>query len=127
MADQPNPAHLEPIPQPPGKFILGNLPDIMGDAPILDFMELAREYGPIYQLTIPGRTPLTVVSSFQLIDEICDDSRFDKAISNVIEIARETVGDGLFTAYTQEPNWRKAPRIYPSMNRLASTTYFQSM
>ena len=47
MADQPDPTQLEPIPQPPGKFILGNLPDVMGDAPIVDLIDLARECGPI--------------------------------------------------------------------------------
>src|SRR5207249_10580387 len=128
MADQPTPSQLEPIPQPPGKFILGNLPDVMGDAPIVDLMDLAREYGPIYQLAFPGRQPLTVVSGFQLVDELCDESRFDKAIGNVIEIARETVGDGLFTAYTQEPNWRKAHSILlPYFSLRAMQDYFPKM
>src|SRR6516225_7604422 len=128
MADQPTPNQHEPIPQPPGKFILGNLPDVMGDAPIVDLMDLARQYGPIYQLTMPGRPPLTVVSGFQLADELCDDSRFDKAIGNVIEIARETVGDGLFTAYTEEPNWRKAHSILlPYFSMRAMQDYFPKM
>jgi cytochrome P450/NADPH-cytochrome P450 reductase len=128
MADQPTPNQHEPIPQPPGKFILGNLPDVMGDAPIVDLMDLARQYGPIYQLTMPGRAPLTVVSGFQLVDELCDDSRFDKAIGNVIEIARETVGDGLFTAYTEEPNWRKAHSILlPYFSMRAMQDYFPKM
>src|SRR6516225_5880031 len=128
MADQPTPNQHEPIPQPPGKFILGNLPDVMGDAPIVDLMDLARQYGPIYQLTMPGRPPLTVVSGFQLADELCDDSRFDKAIGNVIEIARETVGDGLFTAYTEEPNWRKAHSILlPYFSLRAMADYFPKM
>ena len=128
MSDQPAPIQLEPIPQPPGKFILGNLPDVMGDTPILDLMELAREYGPIYQLTLPGRSPLTVVSSFDLVDELCDDTRFDKSIGNIIEIARETVGDGLFTAYTQEPNWRKAHSILlPYFSMRAMQDYFPKM
>src|SRR6266516_7026649 len=128
MADQPTPAQLEPIPQPPGKFILGNLPDVMGDSPILDLMEMAREYGPIYQLTFPGKPSLTVVSGFPLVDELCDDSRFDKAIGNVIEIARETVGDGLFTAYTQEPNWRKAHSILlPYFSMRAMQDYLPKM
>jgi cytochrome P450/NADPH-cytochrome P450 reductase len=55
MTEQSTAAQLEAIPQPPGKIILGNLLDVMGDAPILDLMELAREYGPNYQLTFPGR------------------------------------------------------------------------
>ena len=128
MADQTTPPQLEPIPQPPGKFILGNLPDVMGDSPILDLMEMAREQGPIYQLTFPGRPPLTVVSGFELVEELCDESRFDKSIGNVLEIARETVGDGLFTAYTQEPNWRKAHSILlPYFSLRAMQDYFPKM
>ncbi len=128
MAEEPTPAQLEPIPQPPGKFILGNLPDVMGATPILDLMEMAREYGPIYQLTIPRRPSLTVVSGFRLVDELCDDSRFDKAIGNAIEIARETVGDGLFTSYTQEPNWRKAHSILlPYFSMRAMQDYLPKM
>jgi len=87
VAEQHTTAHLERIPQPPGKIILGNLLDVMGDTPILDLMEMAREYGRIYQLTIPRRPPITVVSGFQLVDELCNDSRFDKAVGNALEIA----------------------------------------
>ncbi len=128
MADQSTTTQLEPMPQPPGRFILGNIPDVMSDVPILDLMELAREYGPIYQLTFPGIPSLTVVSSFALVDELCDDRRFDKDIGVVIDRMRETVGDGLFTAYTQEPNWRKAHNILlPYFSLRAMQDYFPKM
>jgi cytochrome P450 / NADPH-cytochrome P450 reductase len=128
MAEQPTTAHLEPIPQPPGKFILGNLPDVAGDVPILELMRMAREYGPIYQLTFPGDRQFVVVSGFQLVDELCDESRFDKYIGTSLQNARETAGDGLFTSYTQEPNWRKAHNILlPYFSMRAMPDYLPKM
>jgi hypothetical protein len=81
MTEQPSIAQLEPIPQPPGKFILGNLPDVAGDVPILELMKLAREYGPIYQLTFPGNKQFIIVSGYKLVEELCDESRFDKYVT----------------------------------------------
>ncbi len=128
MTEQSTIGQLEPIPQPPEKFLLGNLPDVMGATPLLALMEMARKYGPIYQLSIPRRPSLTVISGFDLANEVCDESRFDKAIGNAIEIARETVGDGLFTAYTQEPNWRKAHSILmPYFSMRAMPDYLPKM
>src|SRR3954447_24523810 len=57
-------ATLEPIPQPPGKFFLGNLQDVAGPAPLLELMELAREYGPIYQLTFQADQHLLLSQAF---------------------------------------------------------------
>ena len=120
--------NLQPIPQPPGKFILGNLPDIEGDVPILELMRLAREYGPIYQLTFPGGRQLVVVSGFRLVDELSDQTRFDKKVGGGLENARAFAGDGLFTAYTQEPNWRKAHHILlPYFSMRAMPDYLPKM
>lgn len=46
MIDQ---SKLEPIPQPPGHPIIGNLLDIRSETPILNMMKLAEIYGPIYR------------------------------------------------------------------------------
>jgi cytochrome P450/NADPH-cytochrome P450 reductase len=128
MAQQPPSATLEPIPQPPARFLLGNLPDIGGDVPILELMRLAREYGPIYQLTFPGDRQFIIVTGYQLVEELCDESRFDKYIGAALQNARETSGDGLFTAYTQEPNWRKAHNILlPYFSSRAMPDYLPKM
>ena len=128
MADQPTPSQLEPIPQPPGKFILGNLPDIQGDVPILELMRLAGEYGPIYQLTLPGGRQMVVVSGFRLVDELCDQTRFDKQVGAPLQNARAFTGDGLFSADTQDPNWRKAHNILlPYFSMRAMKDYLPKM
>ena len=41
---------------------------------------------------------------------------------------RDFVGDGLFTAYTDEPNWAKAHRILmPAFGPAAMRDYFDDM
>jgi cytochrome P450 / NADPH-cytochrome P450 reductase len=128
MAEQSTHENLEPIPQPPGKFIVGNLPDVKGDVPILELMRLAREHGPIYQLTFPGGRQSVVVSGFRLVDEVCDQTRFDKKIGGGLQSVRTFTGDGLFTAYTQEPNWRKAHNILlPYFSMRAMPDYLPKM
>lgn len=125
MTEQLN---LEPIPQPPGKFILGNLPDLESGEAIQDLMRLAREYGPIYQLNFPANRQMIVISGCQLVDELCDESHFDKKVGPGLQNVRSFAGDGLFTAYTQEPNWRKAHSILlPYFSMRAMPDYLPKM
>src|SRR5215212_2851078 len=118
---------LGPIPQPKTKPLLGNLPDIDGERATLSLMELAREYGPIFQLDLLGRY-LIVVSSHELVDELCDERRFDKMLHGPLRELREFAGDGLFTADTAEPNWGKAHRILmPAFGPAALQGMFDGM
>lgn len=91
------------IPQPRGLPILGNLPDIDTDAPIQGLMRLAQTHGPIFRLSMLGNS-LVILSSQELVDEACDQSRFAKKVHRPLEALRELGGDGLFTAYNDEPN-----------------------
>jgi cytochrome P450/NADPH-cytochrome P450 reductase len=43
-----------PIPQPPTLPIIGNLRQIDTEDPILSLINLAKQYGEIYQLSILG-------------------------------------------------------------------------
>ncbi|HEY0383219.1 MAG TPA: cytochrome P450 [Candidatus Elarobacter sp.] len=101
---------LAPIPGPPKKPILGNILDVSASAPVQNLVALARELGPIFQLDMMGK-PITVVSGFSLVDELSDESRFDKSVRGALHRVRTISGDGLFTAYTTEPNWSKAHNI----------------
>jgi cytochrome P450/NADPH-cytochrome P450 reductase len=112
MKSPPAPAGtaLEPIPHPPKKPFVGNMFSVGGTTPVQDLVALARELGPIYQLDIMGK-PITVVSGFALVDELSDESRFDKSVRGALHRVRTISGDGLFTAYTTEPNWSRAHNI----------------
>ncbi len=98
------------IPQPPTRPILGNLGDIDTKAPVQSMMRLAAEHGPIFRLTLAGRS-FYVVSSQALVDELCDESRFVKRLHAPLLQIRAFAGDGLFTAHNSEPNWGKAHRL----------------
>jgi cytochrome P450 / NADPH-cytochrome P450 reductase len=64
MSDQGN---YEPMPQPPGYPVLGNLFELRGaETPTQALMKLARQYGPIFRFHV-GPRRLTVVSGFDLV------------------------------------------------------------
>lgn len=118
---------LDPIPQPPRTLLLGNLLALGTTTPIQDMMKLAREYGPIYWLDMMGK-PVVVVSGFSLVDELCDETRFDKSVKGALRRVRAFAGDGLFTAYTQEPNWSRAHNILlPNFGQKAMQGYHPMM
>src|SRR5216683_4765839 len=101
---------LSPIPHPPKKPVVGNMLSVDSSAPIQHMTRMARELGPIFWLDMMG-TPLVVVSGHDLVDELSDEKRFDKAVKGSLRRVRAVAGDGLFTAYTNEPNWSKAHNI----------------
>ncbi|MFD5438519.1 cytochrome P450, partial [Kitasatospora sp. NPDC127067] len=79
-------------------------------APVLRIMELAREHGPAFVQRLHGRDTL-VVSGLELVTELADETRFTKSIGPALENVRQFTGDGLFTAYNDEPNWARAHDI----------------
>jgi len=117
----------EPIPQPKGDPFIGNLRAIDGDAPMQGFMRLARIHGPIFQLEFFGK-PLILVSSQEIVNELCDEKRFDKRVHATLKNIRDFAGDGLFTARTEEPNWGKAHRLLmPAFGPLGIRGMFDQM
>ena len=120
---------LEPIPQPPGHLLIGNLLDLDASHPIESLMDLARRYGPIFRIELPGRGSRVIVSSHALVDELCDESRFDKMLGPGLNaLAAGPVGRGLFTSETADPNWRKAHNVLlPAFGMEAMRGYFPRM
>ncbi|MBS1786956.1 MAG: cytochrome P450 [Acidobacteria bacterium] len=115
------------IPQPPEKFLLENLLDLSATSPIQDMVELAKQYGPIYRLEMRGRVAI-VLSGYDLVNEVCDEKRFDKSIRGALRLVRRFSGDGLFTSKTEEPNWSKAHNILlPNFGHRAMQGYHQMM
>lgn len=119
---------LIPIPQPPEHYfgLVGNLPDIDPAFPTRSFWHLADLYGPIVKLNI-GQ-PIILLSSQELINEMCDQDRFEKDPNVVLVQLRVLLGDGLFTAKPREPNWGKAHRLLiPSFGPLGIKNMFDDM
>jgi cytochrome P450 / NADPH-cytochrome P450 reductase len=118
---------LSPIPHPPTKPVVGNMLSLDSSAPVQNLARLAKELGPIFWLDMMG-APLVIVSGHDLVDELSDEKRFDKAVRGPLRRVRAVAGDGLFTADTTEPNWGKAHNILlqPFGNR-AMQSYHPSM
>ncbi|RYZ89042.1 MAG: cytochrome P450, partial [Proteobacteria bacterium] len=104
---------FKPIPQPPTVPVLGNLHLMDTTKPVQSIERIAVDYPSIFRLKIL-KNNLLIISSQELVNEICDESRFDKKISRPLELIRAVAGDGLFTADTNDPNWGKAHRILMS-------------
>jgi cytochrome P450/NADPH-cytochrome P450 reductase len=125
MAPKKN--RLSPIPQPPTKPVVGNMLSLDSAAPVQNLTRLAKELGPIFWLDMMG-APIVIISGHDLVDELSDEKRFDKAVRGPLRRVRAVAGDGLFTADTTEPNWSKAHNILlqPFGNR-AMQSYHPSM
>src|ERR1700729_408122 len=118
---------LSPIPHPPKKPVVGNMLSLDAKAPVQHLVRLTKELGPIFWLDMMG-APIVIVSGHDLVDELSDEKRFDKAVRGSLRRVRAVGGDGLFTADTSEPNWSKAHNILmqPFGNR-AMQSYHPSM
>ena len=92
--DTRRPAKKEvPIPHPPESWIAGNLGDIDPAFTIKSFWRLADIYGPIYSLNLVNRQTI-VLSNYELINEVCDDERFEKQVTGPLIVFRDLIKDG---------------------------------
>jgi cytochrome P450/NADPH-cytochrome P450 reductase len=116
------------IPEPKGKLPgIGHSHLIDAAAPVQSLLRLSKDLGEIFRLQVPGGK-LLVVSSQRLVDELCDESRFDKKVSGALYNIRDIALDGLFTANTKEPNWQKAHNILlPAFSMGSMSNYFPMM
>jgi cytochrome P450 / NADPH-cytochrome P450 reductase len=120
-----NPLH--PIPCPPRTRVVGNMFSLHASSPVQDMIKMAKDLGPIFWLDMMGK-PIVVVSGADLVDELSDETRFDKSVRGALRRIRALAGDGLFTAYTQEPNWSKAHNILlPNFSQRAMQGYHAMM
>jgi cytochrome P450/NADPH-cytochrome P450 reductase len=115
----------DPVPGPKGLPFLGNMLDMLDEeAPLRALEHLAQIYGPIYRLTRAGNT-LFVISSVELMEEVCDETRFLKAPSAALAGNGDRPA-GLFTARNEDPDWGQAHRtLMPAFGPLAIEGQFE--
>jgi len=124
MADT---VELERIPEPDKMPLIGNILSVDKDAPLQSLMDITRELGGIYRLDMMG-TPIVMVSDAEMVAELSDENRFDKAVRGALRRVRAIGGDGLFTGNTHDPNWGKAHNILmPTFSRQAMNNYMPQM
>jgi cytochrome P450 len=115
----PHPRHRLPL--------VGDVLGVSAGTPVQDSMRLARELGPIFVRRFFGRE-VVFVSGAELVAELADETRFAKHVGLGIQALRGIAGDGLFTAYNHEPNWRKAHDILrPAFTQSAMRGYHPVM
>ncbi len=102
---------IEEIPQPPTDLLLGNMRLLDRKLPVQSMAALANKWGPIYRLEFSGGRKIIMVASQEIVNELCDETRFKKFIGKALAEVRAFAGDGLFTAHNSEPNWLTAHRI----------------
>ncbi|MCY8390582.1 bifunctional cytochrome P450/NADPH--P450 reductase [Bacillus haynesii] len=118
---------LNGIPIPKTYGPLGNLPLLDKNKVSQSLWKIADEMGPIFQFKFADAIGV-FVSSHELVKEVSDESRFDKNMGKGLLKVREFSGDGLFTSWTEEPNWRKAHNILlPSFSQKAMKGYHHMM
>lgn len=118
---------LNGIPIPKTYGPLGNLPLLDKNKVSQSLWKIADEMGPIFQFKFADAIGV-FVSSHELVKEVSDESRFDKNMGKGLLKVREFSGDGLFTSWTKEPNWRKAHNILlPSFSQKAMKGYHPMM
>ncbi|WP_181782143.1 bifunctional cytochrome P450/NADPH--P450 reductase [Pseudonocardia pini] len=116
------------IPGPKGLPLVGNMFDIPAGHTMQTLMDLTREYGPMLRLRTPFGDRF-VVSGLDEVDQLCDDTRFDKFVGVSQRIIRELrPSAGLFTADTDDPDWQQAHNILlPNFSQQAMQGYLPMM
>jgi len=116
------------IPHPPHR--LPWLGDVLGmslRSPIQSWLRQARDLGPISTRKVFGIN-VVAVGGADLVAELSDDTRFAKHVGVYLNPLRAIVGDALFTAENDEPNWQLAHDILaPAFAREAMRGYHPIM
>jgi cytochrome P450 len=116
------------LPHPPLRIpLVGDVLRVSPRTPVQDSMRFARELGPIFTRKIFQRE-IVFVSGADMVADLADERRFAKHVAPGVEALRGMAGDGLFTAYNHEPNWRAAHELLmPAFTQAAMRRYHPAM
>ena len=116
------------FPHPAGrKPILGDVLTADRAGPLQSTMQRCGDLGPIFELHVFAQK-FVFIAGAELAAELCDETRFHKALSPAVAALRELAGDGLFTAYHDEPNWQLAhDLLLPAFTKSAMRRYHPIM
>lgn len=99
------PPTLDDVPSAEGP--LPTQADLAGRPYALPIDILAELHGPIFYADYGAVRKLCACSQ-ELVEELCDESRFAKNLTASLAKVRPLAGDGLFTSFHGEPNWQTA-------------------
>jgi unspecific monooxygenase len=112
------------FPHPPGrKRFVGDIAGLDPRSALQSIMARGQGLGPIFEAQV-FRQKFVFVAGAELCAELCDESRFVKALPPALVALRDFAGDGLFTAYNDEGNWRLAhDLLMPAFSKSAMQRY----
>ncbi|WP_338889289.1 cytochrome P450 [Rhodococcus sovatensis] len=94
---------------------------------MLHLMKESRTLGPVFNLSVFGND-MILVSDPDIVAELSNTDRFVKCIPSDLLRLRDLGGDGLFTAFNEEPNWQLAHDILmPAFSLDAMRGYHSTM
>lgn len=100
------PQQTKTLPHPPRRVpILGDILGMDRERPNQKTLWQFSQLGPIYRRTFVGGTHLTFVGSAELLGQLLDEDTWERYNGRPIVQLRKLGGDGLFTAYNDEPAW----------------------
>ncbi|WP_137145483.1 cytochrome P450 [Mycolicibacterium sp. CR10] len=106
--------------------VLGDVLAFSADSPSQSTTELAK-LGAVFEFRFFGAR-YVVAAGPEAVAELSDEGRFCKHVGPDIEALRLLGGDGLFTAYNDEPNWQKAHDVLmPAFSQQAMRRYHSIM
>ncbi|WP_375270215.1 cytochrome P450 [Sphingomonas sp.] len=113
------------VPMPAALPVIGHLHQIARVGLIGHLLRVSRDMPQgIFKLRFGSRVSIFVTDP-DLVAELSDETRFRKMPGPALRVVRKFAGDGLFTAFSEEPNWGKAHRILlPAFSHRAMRGYF---
>ncbi|KAF7323877.1 hypothetical protein MKEN_00609100 [Mycena kentingensis (nom. inval.)] len=121
---------ITPIPQPRALPLIGNLLDLQGDVPTEAMERILDVHGSIIKVILPaGKGEMTIVGGAELLEQMCDETRFFKLAGGALTALGGGKAQGLFTAKSEdEMDWQQAHRILlPAFGPLAMEEMFDEM
>ncbi|HEU0044344.1 bifunctional cytochrome P450/NADPH--P450 reductase [Sphingomonas sp.] len=118
-------AAADRFPAPKGLPVVGHLHQIARSGLVGHLLKVSRDFpGGVFQLKFGSRVGIFVTDP-DVVAELSDETRFRKMPGPGLRVVRRFAGDGLFTAFSEEPNWGKAHRILlPAFSQRAMKGYF---
>ncbi|MBX7433980.1 cytochrome P450 [Mycobacterium sp. Y57] len=126
---------MKPGPSSPPE--LDSIPSAEGPLPGQDLLAgrpyalpvdlLAELHGPLFYADFNGERKLYACSA-DLVEELCDENRFAKNLTESLARVRPLAGDGLFTSFYGEANWQKAHDVLlPGFSYAGLRNYHSAM
>ena len=119
------------LPALPFLPVLGSLPWIVRPEGFVERLQALgenyREFGA-FRVRVPGQPERLFVLNADMATDLCDENKWEKVVDGPQLKIRDFAGDGLFTAFADEPNWGKAHRLLaPGFSNASMDRYFPAM